>query len=236
MDRELYQAVRKDAAPQLITIEACYYTDKPIYPVFEPTPVAVEASTLTAVVDYLKVNIDELDIKNLICHIVGPYEVVLQSRLAGTFPARARFVSLKAEIPTHNFGRWLDAEDFNIWLQSGFTEENYGDTDKCKMLQYIGNMKSELVQSVGDDGISQGVTIRKGIASVADVVLPNPVRLAPFRTFCEIAQPISEFVFRASDGPQFKLVEADGGAWKLIAMQCIKAYLNECIPELLVMA
>lgn len=236
MDKELYREIRSDAAPQEVVINGRPYTKESLRPVFDPSPDAVEASTLTAIVDYLKVNLDKLDIKNLICHVVGPYEVVLQSTLGGTFQTRDRFVSLKAEIPIHNFGRWLDGEDFNIWLQSCFTEENYGDTDKSKMLQYIGNMKSEIVQSVGDDGISQGVTVRKGIASVADVVLPNPVRLAPYRTFCELEQPVSEFVFRACDGPQFKLVEADGGAWKMRAMQDIKAYFNMHLPELLVMA
>ena len=66
----------------------------------------------------------------------------------------------------------------------------------------------------------------------ADVVVPNPVRLKPYRTFAEVDQPESNYVFRISEQnddkktPIFKLVEADGGLWKNEAMQNIKKYLE----------
>jgi hypothetical protein len=47
----------------------------------------------------------------------------------------------------------------------------------------------------------------------------------------EVEQPVSSFIFRMkedkySKGIQCALFEADGGAWKLEAMQAIKAYLD----------
>lgn len=59
--------------------------------------------------------------------------------------------------------------------------------------------------------------------------MPNPVKLRPYRTFMEIEQPESAYVFRVKDsekGPYFKLVEADGGLWKSIVMKRIKEYLE----------
>ena len=87
-----------------------------------------------------------------------------------------------------------------------------------------------------DDGVTQAVTVKKGIAAVENVTLPNPVTLRPYRTFTEVEQPASQFVFRAAEGPEFMLVEADGGAWKHEAMQNIKKFMEFEVPGLAVIA
>lgn len=56
-----------------------------------------------------------------------------------------------------------------------------------------------------------------------------------YRTFMEIEQPESEFVFRARKAdslPHFALFEADGGAWRIEAMKRIKAYLEENLKDI----
>ncbi len=63
-------------------------------------------------------------------------------------------------------------------------------------------------------------------------VVPNPVILAPYRTFPEIEQVESKFIFRMQEGPNAALYEADGGAWKNEAMRRIKEYLVENLKEL----
>lgn len=85
-----------------------------------------------------------------------------------------------------------------------------------------------------DDGVSQKTTIKSGIANKTDVIVPNPVKLRPYRTFAEIEQPQSSYVFRIQDGdhgPSFKLVEADGGLWKNATMKKIKDYLAYELAE-----
>jgi hypothetical protein len=42
-----------------------------------------------------------------------------------------------------------------------------------------------------------------------------------------VQQPESLFVFRLQSGPRAALFEADGGAWKVEAMDTIHAYLKE---------
>ena len=72
-----------------------------------------------------------------------------------------------------------------------------------------------------------------GIASKSDAVVPNPVKLRPYRTFVEVEQPVSEFVFRMKDnnGITCALFEADGGAWKNTAMRNIKNYLESELED-----
>lgn len=82
------------------------------------------------------------------------------------------------------------------------------------------------------------MTARSGIARVEEISVPNPVFLAPFRTFREITQPLSPFVLRMKQGregglPTVALFEADGGKWKLDAIQFIRDYLEgkiETVP------
>ena len=66
------------------------------------------------------------------------------------------------------------------------------------------------------------------------MIVPNPVKLRPYRTFAEIEQPQSSYVFRIQDSdrePSFKLVEADGGLWKNATMKKIKDYLAYELAE-----
>ena len=73
--------------------------------------------------------------------------------------------------------------------------------------------------------------VKTGLASKSDAIIPSPVTLKPYRTFTEVEQPESQFVFRMKedkyDGVQCALFEADGGAWKLHAMESIQEYLEE---------
>ncbi|WP_420841227.1 hypothetical protein [Evansella clarkii] len=140
---------------------------------------------------------------------------------------RNKWVKAEAWIPEFRFDRFYDAETFNIKLQSTFVKNE----DRDIMLKVVGNIKEENVASVGDDGTSQSVVAKTGVASVGNVKVPNPVLLAPYRTFVEVEQPESEFVFRMQSGPTCALFEADGGAWKIKAMQRIKEYLEEELRE-----
>lgn len=100
------------------------------------------------------------------------------------------------------------------------------------MLQVIGNLKESHVNSASDDGVSQSVQINTGVASVATARVPNPVTLQPYRTFLEVKQPESKFVFRMREGMEAALFEADGGMWKIEAKQAIKEYLETKLESL----
>lgn len=124
---------------------------------------------------------------------------------------------------------WKPKRKLNIMLQSSFVDNK----DRNLLLKVTGNVKDEAVKSVGDNGVSQAVTIKTGVASVSDVVVPNPVTLAPFRTFQEVEQPESKFIFRMKDGPSAALYEADGGAWRNEAMKNIKSSSKNSLKDLI---
>ncbi|MEG2649230.1 MAG: hypothetical protein RR967_07865 [Anaerovoracaceae bacterium] len=197
------------------------YTNKRLERIDEPRATAIETTTLTSIVDYIKENVDSIVDNNIIVHVESYDKVSLKSELNGD---RRRECIMVATALTPNVitDRFIDPERFNIMLQSSFVENE----DRNKLLKVSGNIKEENVKSVGDDGVSQSAAIKVGVASVAEVVIPNPVILSPFRTFPEVEQPQSKFIFRMQTGPQCALYEADGGAWRNVAMESIKEYLK----------
>lgn len=75
-------------------------------------------------------------------------------------------------------------------------------------------------------------TLKSGALKEKGEIKPI-VRLSPYRTFREIAQPESQFLLRIKTGDngavQAALFEADGGAWRNEARLRIAAYLKEHI-------
>jgi hypothetical protein len=231
---KLYEQIRADAHPKEMDIDGRKYTTRPISEVRDPMPEPLKVSTLTGLADYLNKNPDGLDIDTLICHVRDEKEICVNSKLVGAFHQRicyAKAVSLTKQPP---FGAFIDVEKFNIILQSCFVDCEK--TDRAEILRIVGNVKEKLVMALGDDGISQKVTAKTGVALVDDVKIKNPAILRPYRTFNDVDQPASKFVLRGRTGPEFGLFEADNGAWVSEAMQNIKAYMEEKVPGLHIIA
>lgn len=185
----------------------------------------LKINTLSGLVDYIKSNLDRADEK-LYLHIASHKSVRLVSTLKPD-GRREELAIAEAILPEFWFNRFYDMEDFNVALQSMFVKNS----DREILLKVVGNLKEDNVKTTGDDGVSQAVTIKTGVASAADVKVPNPVTLAPYRTFIEVEQPESKFIFRMQDGPKGAIFEADGGAWRNQAILNIKKYLGEQLSD-----
>ena len=201
------------------------YADKHLDRVsFNPKADAVRMHTLTSLVDYIKANIDTMGEK-MILHVVSPTNVRLYSSLDAE-REREYMVDAVANLPSIDFDRFVDHESFCIGLQSKFVQDP--ETDVALVLKFAGTVEDGTVAQYGDDGMTQKATIKTGIASKADAKVPNPVKLRPYRTFHEVEQPASDFIFRMKSerGISCALFEADGGAWENAAMANIKTYLE----------
>ena len=195
-----------------------------------PSPSAIadtiKLTTLVALSEYIKINFDSA--KTLAVFVDGPEMVFLCSPLFGNFRQREIFVRVEPYVSTgFRYGEFMDIETFVTGLQSCFIH----DASMAAILAVVGNIQTELVQTSVDDGVSQQVTARSGIAKVAAVPVPNPVVLRPFRTFPEIEQPASNFVLRIGrrDGklPHVALFETGDNQWKVEAIKRIGLYLRE---------
>jgi hypothetical protein len=203
------------------------YSTQMLHLVKEEKPSSLQIRSLSGLVDYVKsfFDADELSTSRMV-HVLSPSEVIVFSTFNRDYE-RNQYIKATAMLPSFSFDNWYDSEEFNIKLQSAFVSNQ----DRNIMLKVVGNIREDAVKTVGDYGVSQSVVAKTGISTVDNVLVPNPVVLAPYRTFIEVVQPESEFIFRMKNGPKCALFEADGGAWKLVAMQRIKVYLEEALKE-----
>lgn len=204
------------------------YSDKPLHRIdpYYPKAEAVVMHTLTSLVDYIKAHIDDMTEK-MIIEVRSPEEVVLCSQLDMNRD-RETMAIVYARIPSFPFDSFMDQEKFCINLQSKFIDDP--ETDRALILKFAGTVEAGTVAEYGDDGVTQKATVKTGIASKGEAIVPNPVKLRPYRTFLEVVQPKSEFIFRMKqdkyDGINCAIFEADGGAWQMEATKAIKEYLQ----------
>ena len=202
------------------------YSDKPLHRLETPVPIAdkLYLHTLTGLVDYIKSNTDTMAEK-MVVEVQSPTKVHLYSQL-NSKRNREYLIEVDAILPDFRFDEYLDHEHFCVGVQSKFIDSD----DRKNVLKFAGTVENGTVAQYSDDGISQKATIKTGIASKAAAIVPNPVTLKPYRTFLEVDQPASDFIFRMkeySGSIGCALFEADGGAWKIEAMQNIKMYLQK---------
>lgn len=120
------------------------------------------------------------------------------------------------------FGHRYDREEFIIALQSLFVDKG----DREALLQFTGNLVDTNETHFQDDGITQNATVKTGASTRGEAIVPSPAKLSPFRTFAEVDQPESAFVFRVHSVDALALYEADGQAWKNEAMNNIGEYIQ----------
>lgn len=212
------------------------YATKSLTPIKEPMPAALVVNTLTGLWDYLDSNKDCLKADDVTIQVDSPTQVSVFTALTAPLRQRATYIAAGAMVVQHHFGRFVPVEDFIIWLQSGFV----ADDTTATILKLVGNITTETTAQTKDDGHTQRVTIRDGVARRVDVDLPPIVQLKPYRTFLEITQPMGSFLLRIKKGrdeaPLVALFEADGGAWRLPAMLSIKKWLQGKTDTLTVLA
>lgn len=152
-------------------------------------------------------------------HVIDPWKVELVGFLRSD---NTRHVYARATCASMNYPRG-DLETFIIQAQTVFVQ----DEETARLLKLVGNIREETSKATLDDGVTQQVTVRTGVATVKNVNVINPFILRPYRTFREIDQPESPFLLRI--GGSGKALEAnlflmDGDKWKDRAILNIKNY------------
>jgi len=212
---------------EIFEINGHDWTNKPLIKVPTDAPAVFQTKTLASLVELIQKEHSHDSLNDLIIHIESPTKVSVHTALRGHLD-RFNLYSAVAELPGITFDNYLDLEAMNIMLKSVFVQNDTRD----KLIAILGNVKEESIKTSSDDGMSQSVVAKTGIATVGNVKMPPIVNLAPYRTFLEVEQPEGEFLLRLQNGPKAALFEADGGAWKMAARQNIKTYFDGALNEL----
>ena len=142
--------------------------------------------------------------------------------------SRNALYSAVADAPGIRTG-WRSQEEALIELRSLFVP-NAGTE---YLLDLLSHMSENSTVTSKDNGVTQQVEARQGVDLKAMVAVKPRVKLIPFRTFLEVAQPESEFLLRVDKDKGVGFFEADGGVWKLEAKSNIARYFEEHLKDLI---
>lgn len=220
------------------------WTDKELQPVIDrPLEAPISCSTLKSLVTLWEEGIAGGEPAKQFMHVVDPFTVEVIASQCDKYARRQVFAKCSypsGSCPAFTFNRWMAPEDFLIQVQQGFqrVKIQHDDESMARDLDYILEVASKITAESTvehqDDGISQRVAVRQGVQLKEERVLRPRVNLAPFRTFAEIDQPISTFIFRAKltgESVLLAIFEGDGGRWRLAATEEIKRWLADEIPS-----
>lgn len=198
-------------------------------------PAAKSIFTLQGLVDFIKADVDHLFGDPKVRHIVSvlsPERVEIVSPLCGQDNIRHVIAYCNYEADRIAFCHQMTQEDFIVMMQSRFVETD----SRALVLKVVGNMSDQQSNTTADDGVTQQLTVKKGVVTNGTVSFKNPTYLQPIRTFTEVEQPESPFVLRVTPGDDEKktpttvaLHECDGGAWKIQAVRTIGAFLRKAL-------
>lgn len=227
MLKEAIDRILRLGTPTINMIDGLAYTDRMITAVVGPALSTMPLLTLTGLVDVVKAKTDNVEVASWLLHVEHHGSVALVRRCTDQHGRRVVLASAQCvDVSPFAFGRFMDREEFVIGLLSRFVST----PDLQEVVKLASSLTVSQVVQAEDDGVSQKTTVKQGIQLKQDVTVKGRVSLRPYRTFREVEQPASEFVFRLRswDGgiPECALFEADGGAWKLNAVLTIKVWLN----------
>ena len=230
LTREFLEKVEEMVQPQTLTEGIRTFVDKPMHMLVDEiaadTP--LHTNSLSSVADYIKSNADfdalASDGRKII-HVEDEKTVWLYTEM-NSFKKRSALLLASAWVSSFPFGQWLSLENFIISVQANFVTDEHRD----ELLSFVATVKQDTGVEQQDDGVTQKVTTRSGVSLSRTSKVPNPITLRPFRTFSEVEQPESTFVFRikAEEGGGVKaaLCAADGEAWRHDAILKIRDYFQ----------
>lgn len=237
LTRDALEFIQHSNEPAIINHMGNSYSDKELYKIDNYSyPVPLKVSTLQALADYMNSEIDGDLVSMFLVAIDSPTQVKLLSEVDDDMN-RMHLMTANACLPEIKFNQFLERELFNIQLQSCFAgatdKEIMNDEigDKEILLSIISSVQAGTVSEYTDDGFTQKANLKRG-AKLETAKMPNPVTLAPFRSFPEIEQVESDFIFRLKEeygSIECGLFPADGGAWQLESRQRIKDWLTAAL-------
>lgn len=199
----------------------------------DPAPAILHLSTLQSLVDYVRDDPDAAFTEDRTKFVIvqSPTGVSFGTGASEPYLQRHFIAQALAPAPSIPYGSQMAIETFLVMLRTLFVE-----TDNVKaIVDLLSSIDATNSIRVSDDGLSQAVTVSKGVRGKADAKVPNPVVLQPYRTFAEVIQPASPFLLRLHarqplEMPFVSLTEADMGQWRLAAVANVKAFLVDALP------
>jgi len=224
---KIEKLVEQKVKPEIVNINGVdYVVDSSGYRrLSKPEIETLKVNSLSGFVKLVKNTIETSKCKTpLLVNVKHDY-VTLITQLADD-KTREVIISATPILPNIDFGYELSVEEMIIQLSTAFIQTE----NTSRMIGGISNLRKVDEVEFLDDGISQKVVASNGVTA-QNYQLEPIVNLRPIRTFLEVEQVETKYLFRVEKNGRMVLREADGGAWKYEAQTKVAEHLEKLLAE-----
>lgn len=226
MLKEFVEKITELAGNKTYEVNGNTYSDKELILIDEKEyfPTSVKLHGLEGLCRIIKTELEK--VKKPIFVEVAEFDTV---NVFGTYDEKFRRQQLfivKADLP-ERLGNWLEYNEAIIAFRSRYIQNEGTEY----VLNLLGRVTNENSVTNEDNGLSQTVEVKQGVALKGKENVKPIVKLQPYRTFHEVTQPESEFLLRLDENGRVGIFEADGGKWKLSAKKNIAWHLEYELKE-----
>jgi hypothetical protein len=230
-----------------LTIDGTTYTDKPVYRLpappakpnteMSPDPVAT-LSTLNGLISILRAEGGELAMQNgnifilvksateiVVFTTFRPRDFELETGKILPYGKRQNLYGVKFAPPQIKLNANLTYEQAIIQLNSLFEKTD----ERDELIKAISSIDRTDSGGIEDNGISQTVTAKSGVALKNKTTIKPIWKLKPYRSFVEAPLAEVSLLLRVNEHFEVGLHECDGGKWELDAKENIKRFIEDKI-------
>ena len=199
------------------------YSDRELYRITPHVahPARISVTGLDSIVKLVRSELDMIDNLPVFIRVDGARKVSVFTSYDGTM-TRDSLYEASCDVPGFREG-FREYEKAIIELRSKFIHNPGVDY----LLELLSSISKENGVTTSDNGVSQTVEARQGVALKKMVQVKPRVSLRPYRTFLEVEQPDSDFLLRLDKDGDVGLFEADGGMWEMEAKANIAGYFEQ---------
>lgn len=147
----------------------------------------------------------------------------------GNDKIRNYLIEANPMIPNLEMGHRLTVEELIILLSTSYVPTE----NTTKFINSLSSLRVVEEVEFNDDGIGQTVVAKQGASMNKSFQVQPIVKLQPIRSYAEIEQIESKFLFRVNKDGTVCLRDADGGQWKYEVQKRIFDYLKEKLNDLI---
>lgn len=217
------------ATPQTYTVDGRTYSLDRLHRIDPPKykPCKLEVTGLDSICKLVRNEAEKVG-RKLFVQVESYREVEVFSTYDDQYE-RFELYRCTADTPNVTMGRFMSYENAVIELRSLYIPNE----DTKYLLGLLSSISNENKVTSSDNGVTQKVEAKQGIALNSVVEVKPRVSLKPFRTFIEVEQPESDFLLRISGDGCIGLFQADGGVWKLEATRNVAGYFEKELKDLI---
>jgi len=229
MLKEMIQKIEDMAAPKTIEVDGKVYCNKDmkLVDVKKTAPHCIDVNGLDSICKLVRNEAGRINLR-IFVQVERYNEVAVFTTYDEDFD-RHYLYRCTADTPNVTMGRFMSYENAVIEIRSLYIPNE----DTQYLLSLLSSISNESKVTSTDNGVTQKVEAKQGIALSSMVEVKPRVSLKPFRTFIEVEQPESEFLLRINGDGGIGLFQADGGVWKLEATRNVASYFENELKDLI---